>query len=1397
MILRMGVEVEEAAQALPPGALVAERYRVEAILGQGGMGAVYRVLDQRGDRTLALKQLRTGAQTGATAALMASQFEREYHTLCQLAHPSIIEVYDYGIDGPTAFYTMELLDGQDLRERGQLPWRDACAVLRDVASSLAIMHSRRLLHRDISARNVRCTTSGKAKLIDFGAMAPMGLVKHVVGTAPFVPPEAMQMQMLDGRSDLYALGALAYWVLTGRYAYPARALADLSNLWRNVPANPRRYDPQVPEALDQLVMELIELDRNARPVSAAEVMERLSGIAGLELRELPEVSRAYLVAPTLIAREAQLQAVRTRLVSAMQGKGGSSCLIEGAEGTGRSRLLDACVLEARLLGAAVLRADASDADGGEYAVARALCVRLFEDLPRVATKCAQPWRSLLGRLLPDLLPATKADDVSVASLPPSLTALPAEMMVGAGHSMMPGALHPSNPAAEAAAAAAALEPGSMQAALRDFVLSVARSKHVVIAVDDFDTIDAPSAALLGALANGAKRRRLTVLASVKSGADPSPALTLLREIAHPLLLQPFNLQQSESLLRAMFGDAGRLATLNERLFALAGGNPRWTMALCERLVEQGLARYEAGSWRLPIEIGADALPDSLAAASASQLSALPGDARALCEGLALCEVSQLPVDRYRLLTDAGDAGRTYAALQALVTAGILLPQGDRYRFAHHGLPAAVRSGIDPARASELHARLARAHEHGDDPWRVPYHLLMAGREDEGIRHMSVLRNDARALTSRVLSETLMLAVVAAERLGLSQLRQLDLQRGLIGISVARADHARFMQFAWPLYERLARDAGLSDYYELDASLDEDARLDEAQSRAIQRHHLTPDRERGYEPVEAARMLREVIWFFVGMASTAQDLELVERLPGLAPLFPIEPALRVTQLQVEYQRHFQAGRPRLAEATSLELLALAKQPDEAGLERGLATSLRQWESHNQGLFAASRGDRSALTWIAEVENVPFIRANARRVQMAYELMHGNVDAANSLRHRAELFALEDGMATILPGTSTRVELIVYSYTDDVIGVKRTMERLEVMARRFPKWQPTFQLARSQYLRISGDHAGALAALGAALAATAPGRHIDWGFAATMHVLLLHTQARSPEAVEQGLAYIAQCQREDLRATRLGLLRVVAEALTQVGRLSEARTMIEEHLELLQAERTSGLLLGLAYETRARIAIAENDEAAIRHYAQLCAQEYKGARNPALNTKYKGLMREAEAAGVVVTTGLQRAIGTTGDFVVGEISRATQMADHTLSSRLIGCADRAQRAREALRLLLENASAAGGFLFEQEAGRLALLAMVEEDAPGPDFLKALESCIPSSSAGDADDAATSFVVHDDELQIPSLMHNGRMYEPLLLAREPPLLAVLRYATPDRTVVRRELLDAMAGALADDDY
>ena len=209
----------------PRSERVASRYVVKEELASGGMGVVYRVLDRSTGEERALKRLKREA---SKQPYLVDAFEREYQVLAGLDHPRIIRVFDYGVDEIGPYYTMELLEGQDFRDAAPLPYREACLYLRDVATSLALLHARRLIHRDLSPANVRMTPDGHCKLIDFGALASFGSSRLVVGTPPAIPPEALKGAPLDQRADLYSLGALAYWMLTERHAYPAAQIEELA-----------------------------------------------------------------------------------------------------------------------------------------------------------------------------------------------------------------------------------------------------------------------------------------------------------------------------------------------------------------------------------------------------------------------------------------------------------------------------------------------------------------------------------------------------------------------------------------------------------------------------------------------------------------------------------------------------------------------------------------------------------------------------------------------------------------------------------------------------------------------------------------------------------------------------------------------------------------------------------------------------------------------------------------------------------------------------------------------------------------------------------------------------------------------------------------------------------------
>jgi hypothetical protein len=1335
----MGATSEE--RSLRAGDIVAGVFRVEALLGRGGAGAVYRVRDARSGRKLALKQLLPPDDD--RRALVTSHFEREFYTLSQLAHPRIIEVYDYGLDQDFAYYTMELLDGEDLHERGKLTWRKACAILCDVASSLAIVHARGLVHRDVSARNVRCTSDERAKLIDFGAMAPIGVSHRLVGTPPFVPPEALQLQALDGRADLFALGALAYWTLTGRYAYPASTFNQLRDLWRTAVPTPRQYQPELPPALAELVLQLLQLERGERPSSAAEVMERLSGIAGLQLQELPQVGRAYLVMPTLVARDHALRQVRGALLQSMQSSRGAALLIEGEAGSGRSRFLDACVLEAKLIGAVVLRGDQADRSPGPYAMARALGRQLLQNAPGLAHQSALPRVSLLSHVLPELAP-------------------PGEL----------GKLAP--------------ERRHLQAALRDWVLTVARAKHVVIAVDDVGAVDEPSAAWLGALAHGAQRRQLSLLLTARRDLDGA-VVRLLREVAISIEMEPLSAAQTEELLRSLFGDAERLVQLAERVQSVARGNPRNTMALIEHMVARGSLRYEAGSWTLPLELRSAELPASDGDAVQRRLAALSADARTLVEALALTDPSALSLPDYAVLGGQQDPRRTFRALDELVAAGILISEGEQYGVTRPGALEHVRASLDGERLRVLHARIATAlQSHPEASLELSHHLLLGGREHEAIERLLSTPIDAHHPR---MCEVLECAVLAAERLQLPVRSRLELHRLLVHFAALMGHNALFMQYGLPLIDRLEHDSGLRDSLEFAPAVNSEAPVAAALARAQQRHDSLPEALRGLSPKES---LPALLMHYVGcvtMAALTQRLELVERVLPLEAWFGVHPWVALVHDAVGMQRALQSGRHHLFLGHFTALMGGLAQLSSSDRGHPYIKLLRFGNVYTRGLGSAVHALPSTHETIAELESQPGFRSNAWRVRMVYELALGNLELARDGRRRAELLDLQDG-AQVFPDSTLRVELLVYIATEDLLGVKRSMERIQALAAAYPGWRPTLSIAHGHYRRLQGDPAGGLEVLLAAIDTVQPGRHMDWSVAGEARLLLLRDLGRHAEAAALGLDLLAVCSQYELWSEAHRLKLATAEVLAQVGQLELATRLISEYLALQEKALIRGVMSGLAHETRARIAIAARDESALLRHAELCAREYSAAPNANLSARYERLMRAAAAAGMVLNQLPEQQAE----------DQAAHDAARTVYSRMLTCVSPAERSEQALQLLLEATGARTGHLFGLRSGRLHWLSSGDQsEAP-----RALEHTLEDYWKRQLDnetEAGPTLDFRPAPLET-FIDDQGREFEPLLLRGKHQGeamiagVAALHYDEDDRPEPRKAMLHALVAALISGD-
>ena len=178
----------------------------------------------------------------------------------------------------------------------------------------------------------------------------------------------------------------------------------------------------------------------------------------------------------------------------------------------------------------------------------------------------------------------------------------------------------------------------------------------------------------------------------------------------------------------MFGDVENVVGVAQRVHDVARGNPRDTMQLLRHLVERGMARCEGAAWLLPAELAEADLPSSMLSAFVARLSSVSAEARELAEALALTDPAWIALQDYSELMPGLDAGRLFAALGALVQAGVLLPEGDRYRFSERTAASHLEECMAAEKKRALHARLADLAERRGAPIRRLHHLLESGKE---------------------------------------------------------------------------------------------------------------------------------------------------------------------------------------------------------------------------------------------------------------------------------------------------------------------------------------------------------------------------------------------------------------------------------------------------------------------------------------------------------------------------------------------------------------------------------------------------------------------------------------------------------------------------------------------
>jgi hypothetical protein len=315
-------------------------YRLEELIGRGGMGEVWRATHRMLARPAAIKLIKPellGATDRTEAQAVIQRFRREAEASSFLQSPHTIRLYDFGETRAGTFYfVMELLDGLDLeslvRQHGPVPPARVIHVLRQACHSLAEAHDRGLIHRDVKPANIYLCRLGRE--YDFVKVLDFGLVKYdkdqsildtiktenepTTGTPAYMSPELASGETVDRRADLYALGCVAYWLLTGKLVFEADS--PLRMLIQHIQATPvppsERAGIVLPPALEGLVMRCLEKDPSRRPASADEVVAELDRIAldhGWDQAQAHDWWHGHVIGPSLdlAAPSPQVMAVRT------------------------------------------------------------------------------------------------------------------------------------------------------------------------------------------------------------------------------------------------------------------------------------------------------------------------------------------------------------------------------------------------------------------------------------------------------------------------------------------------------------------------------------------------------------------------------------------------------------------------------------------------------------------------------------------------------------------------------------------------------------------------------------------------------------------------------------------------------------------------------------------------------------------------------------------------------------------------------------------------------------------------------------------------------------------------------------------------------------------------------
>ncbi|HRV90908.1 MAG TPA: protein kinase [Anaerolineae bacterium] len=713
------------------GQTINNRYRIEASLGRGGMGTVYRASDLVESRAVALKVLHLFLDQEGEATL--TRFHREFRVLARLNHPYIMQAYDYGTFEETPYLVLELLEGVTLRQEltGEpLPRERLLPIARQLAEALVYLHTQSIIHRDLKPGNLMLLPphdSPQVKLMDFGLVRQTDMSMQLtqeglaLGTVAYMAPEQAQALPVDFRADLYALGIILYEMAAGRppftHHHPAMVLMQQMT---TPPPPPRQFNPTLDEPLEQFILTLLAKEPAERPASTDLVVQQLAYLADESVMIVsptgpdPAIGRADLIPRVpLIGRAAALADLTQNWVKAKTGQG-QIILLSGGAGLGKTRLLTEMGLQVKM-------------DGGKTLTCHC---REHTSLPY------QPVIDILDMALRHL-PAAERE-----TIPPEL----ARLLPGAG-------VESPNEPAPTDQAEARLR---LFAACWDLLNRAAQTRPLLIAVEDVQWVDPSTLELLAYLAQRMPQAPVLLVLSLRpEEVDAKVPVAALwhdwqrGEIAQAIMLEPLTPGQIADFLKTALGQKSLPQWIIDNFQQATGGNPLFIEETLKALAAEG----QVGEWIGPKMSQLNnlsgmmlQLPQNVLDLAERRLQLLTEEDRSILTAAAVLG-PEFPFALLEAVTQM-DEDDLLDAIDRLLASRLIeelpLQEGeDRYRFAQEALRQALLKTISQRRLRVMHRRSGEAIQAIYDTrqqryWPVlAHHFAMSGNDQSAQKYFTL------------------------------------------------------------------------------------------------------------------------------------------------------------------------------------------------------------------------------------------------------------------------------------------------------------------------------------------------------------------------------------------------------------------------------------------------------------------------------------------------------------------------------------------------------------------------------------------------------------------------------------------------------------------------------------